>query len=722
MNAIAPTEEAPARTRVRARIASAARRRPPRRPAAAGLLLAALAAAIAYACFADGATSLPDESRLQIAIALAVPPALAALLFGGGLRARAPALGWAGLGLLAALALWTGLSLAWTTAPDLTWAALNRTTAYALFAALALVLGASLPRAPERVALAYVAVAVAVAAYALGGKVAPWLELPLAGDLNHTADFSRLRAPLGYWNALALVCALAVPLALRGAADPVRGGRSRLVLLLALVPLLTTVALSYSRGGLLVLAVAAGALVALGPDRLRLIAFGGVAALGTLPGLAVAFGRDDLTEDGLSIAARTDDGLLLLGALVAGAIATLAAGAYLRRADARLVLTPRGRRVARRGALAATAAALVVALGALAASERGVTGTIAHEVDSFTSVQEDRQDDPARLLQTSSGNRWVWWNEAAGAFWDRPLLGHGGGSFPLVHLAYRDNDLQVRQAHSVPLQWLAELGLVGALLGLGGLALLALAAARRIRAARGGERTYAAALAAACAGWGVHMWIDWDWEIPALTLPLLLFLGTLAARPATRDRGEAGAGPSVGARAGLLALGTALACAFAVSALLPALARERTSEALVLAGGGGGDGLVEAAARAEAARRLNPLAVEPLFTAATIAERRGRYREAARLLAEAVRRQPANPQVWQRVAAFHLTLDDAPGARDAAAAVLRLDPENDFAGFYVLFGDLGARSATATGTPLPEAPPPPPEPAAPPPAAPPPAG
>jgi tetratricopeptide (TPR) repeat protein len=677
-----------------------------RRPGAPALLLAALLAALAYAAFANGATALPDETRLHVGLALATPLALAALLFGGGLRARAPAAAWAGLALLAGFAAWTGISLAWSTAPDLTWAALDRAIAYALVATLAVVLGASLPRAPERVALGYVAVAVAVALYALGGKAMPWLELPGVFDLNHTADFSRLRAPLGYWNALALVCVLAVPLALRAAADPERRRVGGLALLLALVPLLATVALSYSRGGIAVLVLSLAVLVALGPGRVRLLAFGAVAAAGALPALVVAFVRDDLTDDGLSIAARTDDGFLFLAALVLGLAATVAAGLWLRRNDERLVLGERGRRRALRAAGAVAAAALVLTAGALALSERGLTGTISHEVESFTSLQEDRQDDPSRLLQTSSGNRWVWWNEAGGAFWDRPLLGHGGGTFPLVHLAYRDNEIQVRQAHSVPLQFLAELGLPGALLALGGLGLLALAAGRRIRAARGRERGYAAALGAACAGWGLHMWVDWDWEIPAATLPLLVFLGVLAATPpqarATAPPEPPGEGDATGGRAALLALGTALACAFAVSALLPALARERTSDALVLAGQGTPGALVEAAASAEEARRLNPLAVEPVFAAATVAERRGRYEEASELLAEAVRRQPANPQSWLRIAAFQLKRDDSPRAVAAAAAVLRLDPEHDFAPFFAFHGDPGARSATATGTPLPE--------------------
>jgi hypothetical protein len=692
------TREAPAATQLAA-LARRTRSRLPQ-PAAtrAGLppvlLGVALLAAAAYAAFSDGATAAPAEPRLQVALALVSLPALGALLF-GGLRAAAPRTALIGLALLLAFAAWSGLSLAWSTAPDLTWSELNRALAYALVAGLAVALGASLPRAAERTATTYVALATAVAVYALAGKVAPWL-------VNHTADFSRLRAPLGYWNALALFCALGVPVALRGAADAERGVASRLAFQLALIPLLVTVALTYSRGGIAVAVLAAGLVIAAGPDRVRLLAFAGVAVAAATPALFVAFIRDDLTEDSLSIAARTDDGLLMLAALALGAVAAIVLTTYLRRAGERLVLTERGREVALRGALGAGAACLLLFLAALAFSDRGLTGTISGEVDSFASVQEDKQNDPARLLQANSGNRVVWWEEAGGAFWDRPLAGHGAGAFPLLHLAYRDNDLQVRQAHSVPLQFLAETGLIGTLLALGGLGLLGLAGWRRIEASGGRERAYAIALGAACAGWAAHMWVDWDWDFPALALPLLVFLGVLAARPAAATPAEPAGQRPLSGRTALLAAGSLALCAVAVSALLPALARDRTSEALRLSASGSGPGLVEGAKRARMAMTLNPLSVEPVFAAATLAERRGRYQEASELLEEALDRQPRNPQVWLRIATFNLKRDDYRGVRAARAALLRLDPHNQGAPFLLAVTDPGPRSASATGTPLPQ--------------------
>ncbi|HWH43606.1 MAG TPA: O-antigen ligase family protein [Thermoleophilaceae bacterium] len=669
---------------------------PARSPAA---LCAALLVAVLYAATASGATALPAEARLQVVIAALAVAALAGLVFGRSLRAAAAPMAWAGLGLLAAYAAFAGLSLAWSVAPDLTWTHLNRALAYTLVAAMALVVGSSLPRAIERVALGYLAVATLVAGYALLGKVAPWLA-------NHTADFARLRAPLGYWNALALFCVLAVPVGLRTASDPERGLLPRVAAQLSLIPLLAVIGMTYSRGGMLALAVAVAIVAWLGPDRLRVAAFALVAVVSVAPALVVAFTRDDLTRDGLSIAGRTDDGFVLLLALIAGAVIAVWAAVRLRRADERLVLTGRGRELALQGARYAGIAAVVLLLGGLALSERGVTGTVSHEIDKFTEAKAEKQNDPSRLFETNSGNRWVWWLEAGGAWSDRPFGGHGAGSFPLLHLAYRQDALQVRQAHSVPIQWLAEVGLIGAALGLGALGLLGFAAYQRVAAAARAERPYAVALFAAAGAWGVHMWVDWDWDIPAVTLPLLVFLGVMAGRPPGGGWMEPlrPAPPVVGAprsgRAFALAAGTLVLCVVALSAALPSLARDRTSAALAEASDGTPEGLAAGARDAEIARQLDPLSVEPLFAAAGIAEARGDLDRAADLLREAAERQPANEQVWIRIAAFELQRDDLPRALEAGRQVLRLDPQNEFPLVFLEHGDPAAASATVTGTPL----------------------
>ena len=677
------------------------------RPTGAAMVGLALLGVAAWAIFANGATSLPNEARLQIATAALALVTLAGLLFSPRVRLRAPVKALVGLGLLVLFAAWSGLSLDWSIAPDLSWVQLNRWAMYALVTALALVVGSSVRDAPRRAAVGFMLVVGLVALYALGGKLLPWVQIPGLIDLDTAADFSRLRAPIGYWNALGLVCVLAAPPAIRVAADPQAAPRFRSLSLVILLLLLVTLGLTYSRGGILALLVAVAVLVAIGPDRVRLATYALLGVAAALPAYAVAVIRDDLTTDGLALAERTDDGLILLAALVVGGAGALLAARRLHAVDDRLGLSPRGRRIVNgRNALAAVGAALVIALGVLAVSEDGVTGSVEERWQDFTSTKYDPQTDPSRVLRANSGNRWVWWREAVGALADEPLRGWGAGSFPLVHRRYRDNELEVRQAHSVPLQILAETGMVGGLLALGALALLGWAAAARLRLAAGRERAYVAALLCAVLGWGIHMWFDWDSDIPGVTLPFLAMLGVLAARPpGASDAVEAAAPPAeerapAGPRAAALLAGALVLAALATSSYLPWLADEKAADATIISVTRSDAALAEAAKRADEASRLNPLSIDPVFAAVTVAQRRGRYEEVSDLLEEAVERQPENPDVWHRIYVVQLLTNDVPARMEAVRRIVELDPHDSSIPFDVVVGDVSAASASATGTPL----------------------
>lgn len=665
-----------------------------------------LGACVIYAAFDSGAIGLPAEARLQLAVSALGLLTLGGLLVAPGMRARASGAGWAGLAALALFVVWTGVTMAWSIAPDATWTELNRALAYLLAAGIGLAIGASLPRALERCALGYLAIATAVALYALGGKVIPSLHVPGLIDLNHTAYFSRLRAPLAYWNALSLFCVMAVPIAVRTAGEPARGPRARAAATACLVLLITTIGLTYSRGGFAALAVVMAVLVAAGPERLRTAALAAAGALGSALPLAVGFMREDLTHDLVPLERRLGDGLLFGAMLALGIALAVLLARRLDRGAERFAPAPLPRRRATAIAVAGAIAAIALGAAALAASHNGVAGAL----DSFKSVKYERQNDPARILQTNSGNRWVWWSEATGAWSDRPVGGWGAGSFPLLHHRYRHNNLEVLQPHSVPLQFLAEVGLVGTLLAAAALALLAVAAARRVlpgvrsEAAgipAGREHRYATALAAAFAAWLLHIWFDWDWDIPGVTLPVMVFLGLLAARPLGlpgRALAVPPRGPDLLKRVVALTLGGLLACAVALSALLPSLAYDHLRAATTAAASGD---FAEAVRQADIAKRLNPVAIDALLLEARAEGRRGHFGLGSQRLTEAVHRQPDNPKVWLAVARLELARDDVPAMRAAARRAIRLDPVGSAGRLYFLSNDLGVRSATASGTPLP---------------------
>jgi hypothetical protein len=678
-------------------------RTPPAR--SGGALVVGLVAACAYAVFAHGAVGLPEEPRLQIAVAIVAILAAAGWLFFGTLRLRAPAPVWVAVGLLAAFAVWCGVTLLWSVAPDRTWAYINRSVAYTLVVVLAIAAASSAPRTIERVAFGWLTVAVACALYALAGKVMPGAEI-LGVGFNHTAVASRLRAPLEYWNALGLVMVLGVPVALRLATDDARRDATRLLGISALFVLLLCLGMTYSRGGLVALAVALAVMTILGGSRLRGLAVVGVTVVATIPVLGLSFSRPALKAINVPLAERTPDGIVL-GLVMAGTlIGLLIVAWWLLCLEERTRWSEQRTRLVWRG-LAATAAVIgVFAVGGVASAHGGPSGFAHRAWHEFTKTSKDNVSDPARIVSSNSGNRWVWWEEAAGAWSAKPFGGWGAGSFPVTHKLYRKIELGVAQPHNVPLQFLAETGLVGALMVMGALALLFYAALARVRAmAPGREREMAVALVAAAVAWLAHGVVDWDWDIPGVTLPALLFLGVVAAR---RPPARVGAARQYSITAGGRALALGLACVVLglaiVSAGLPMLADAKATAALAVSNDAGEAELEHAAAQADLAARLDPTAVRALLAAAAIEQGRGRWLDARRYLLQAVDRQPYSSAVWERLLRLALATADRPGAQAATRRLLELDPRGTssraLAGRLVLFRAPAASSPTATGTPL----------------------
>src|SRR5579884_1137024 len=541
------------------------------RSSAPGLTLIALLAVILYAAFAHGGVSPSAATRIEVALAALAALAGAALVWTGTLRLRVAPPALAGGALLALFAAWSAVTVLWSVAPNQTWLEVNRELAYLVALALAAAVGASHRRAIQWAAHGYLALALVVAAYALGQKVLPGLRVPGLFDLNQTGPLPRLQEPLGYWNALALFLALAVPVALAVAVDGARTDRARLAMAAVVAAMLVIIVFTYSRGGLLALAAALLVGLWLSGERLRWLLWLAVAVLAAAPAAAYGLSVHALTHVGVSLASRQAAGVLLLFILAAGIAALIAARSPLLALEGRLSLAPARAAVLRRRGLALGAAAAACLLVALALS-----GVLADAWRGFTTTRAASNSNPSHLLSADSQNRWVWWKEAARAFAARPAGGWGAGSFGVVHLLYRRDTLSVQQPHSVPLQFLCETGIVGAALAIAAYLLLAGAVWRAAATEREPrQRLLAAALAAGVVGYGVHSLYDWDWEIPAITLPVMLFAGVLAGHARLSGRPGAGRpaqpnpsparGRAPGARAAALVLATLWACAFGVS-------------------------------------------------------------------------------------------------------------------------------------------------------------
>jgi O-antigen ligase len=591
------------------------------------LLLAAAGALLTVSLFFGG--NVGDGRLFWIgifaeAIGLgAVAAALAGLL---PLAVPRPA-GLAAFALLAGYVGWLGVTMIWSITPDRSWASLNRGAVYLAFALLGLGVASNV-RAPVRIVAGGLAVLlVGVVGWALLGKVFPSL-FPDGGRI------ARLRNPIGYWNALALACALALPLGLWAATRREWRRELRiggvLLLYLAAIALVLTV----SRAGTLV--AAAGVLLwLLIVPAVRLESFGAL-VIAIVPAAAVAgwaSTRAGLVDDGQSLAARKADGgwfalaVLLGGAVVVG-VALWADAADRRFADgqARRLWT---RRIA-------VGVGVLVAAGVISVSAAsGGPGAWLREFRGGGEVANS-----GRLGSLSSNNRWEWWKEAWRVFESKPAGGKGAQTFAIARLRVRKGGSITNEPHNLALQALSETGVVGFLLGVGAVLAAVAAVAGTLRRLRGPEQAAAAALTIAVPVYLLHALADIDWDFVAVSAPVFFVGGLLI--------GAGGSVRQIRARP-LAAAGVAVALLAAVYSLAaPWLAANRTSDAY------GASSAAAAASAARDASDLDPFSVEPIWVLAATYSLVGDGRDALAEYLRATRLQPENPNTWLQLGTYEL--------------------------------------------------------------------
>jgi O-antigen ligase len=147
-----------------------------------------------------------------------------------------------------------------------------------------------------------------------------------------------------------------------------------------------------------------------------------------------------------------------------------------------------------------------------------------------TSTATPQTGETGARFSSVGSNRYEYWKVALKVAADHPVAGVGTSGFAVEWLRRRPIADAAHDAHSLELETLAELGLVGFALLCALLTAVALCA-RRVHARDPG---LAAGPIAGLALWALHSAIDWDWEMPALTLVAVVLAGTLVARAAPR--------------------------------------------------------------------------------------------------------------------------------------------------------------------------------------------
>ncbi len=340
-----------------------------------------------------------------------------------------------------------------------------------------------------------------IAAYALLTRLLP----DRLGSLDDVAVY-RLAQPLGYWNALAILTVIGILLTI-GAAGPGRTTVSAALASAALPVLLTTLYFTYSRGGWAALGLGLGILVLLHPSRGPM--FGTIVALAPVPAFFVwiASRQSSLTAVAPDLSRASEQGRTLLLWLAVATVTAGFVGALLPAIGRRLDPSARARRALRRALILG-----VVGLLALLLVRVGDPLTAADEAwGSFSSPPPEVRDLNERLFTFSSNGRVDLWSAAWTDYTAHPLLGSGAGSFERFWLENRTVAAKVRDAHSLYLEMLAELGPLGLLVLLVAL-LTPVAVVLRSR-----RSPVVAGVGAAYVAYLAHAGVDWDWEVPVVT-------------------------------------------------------------------------------------------------------------------------------------------------------------------------------------------------------------
>lgn len=553
--------------------------------------------------------------------------------------------------LLVAFVCWCGLSVLWSIEPDRSWDYFNRGLVYIALAVVGLAIGAFVPRAARLWAYALAVLIALALGWALLGKAVPWI--------GGSGRVARLSSPVDYWNALALLFDLGLPLALWLAARREHPHWVRAAGTVFLYGLTIGLLLTYSRAGLAVGLVAVAVWLAFGGPRVEGAA---AAVVGGAAGLAVgiwALSRPGLADDAQAHSVRVHDGawfavVFVLAAIAVGAVAYLGSLTEERRP-----LTESERQLVGRvalGALGVGAVAAVIVLVATAKPQRWFHDFTREPTNPAETVGV------GRLTSFNSNSRWQWWKEAWRGFEKQPFRGTGAGTFELTDRFYRTSGaVFVTEPHNVPLQFLSETGIVGFLLAAGSVIAAAIGVARRAR-----ESPAALALGVGALAYVLHSLVDFDWDFVAVSGPFLLSVGVLLGSGNVRRERSWAFAP----------VPAALALAVAYSLLAPWFALRASDSALASLEAGRP---AQAVGRARDARSLNPFALEPLFLEAGAAEQLGDLPAARSLYVKAIELQPLNWRPWYELGSFELDLMNYRAAVPPLERAVELDPHGTLA-------------------------------------------
>jgi hypothetical protein len=602
---------------------------------------------LALVSFANGGY-FPTAWAWGALIALTVIAAFLVL----GNAVRPSSLSLVSLGGLTAFAVWTWLALLWSDVASATVLEGLRMLLYvSVLAALVLIVRRS--TVPILLWASFVAVFFA-SGYGLLTRLFPerlGVVDPIAGG--------RLAEPLTYCNALGVFAAMGMLLGF-GFAARAHNVTARAAAGATLPLLNVTVYFTFSRGAWIAAGLGLVFAIAVDPRRLQFVLAALLLAPVSAVAVFVASREEALSRTDAPISAASHDGHRLALYLVVFAAASGLVALCLAHAQRR-VAPPRLARLAFGGLVALTAVACLLALFV----RYGGPVTIARKgYDAFTTASgPDPVNLNEHLISFTGSQRPPVWHEAWRDYRANPVLGSGPGTFEQYWNKHRPIHKKLRDAHSLYLEVLAELGPVGLLL-------LAVALGTPLAAAflaRG--HPLVPGVLAAYVAYLAHAGIDWDWEMGALTLLALACAAALLTAAERGDRARWALSP--GARFGSLAV-VLLLLVPAVVGLAGASALEASDGALTKGRYG------EAASQARKAARWWRWSPEPWRQLGETQAEQGDFAAAQRSYRKAISKDGRDWMLWYDLS----SVTSGRASANALREVSRLNPfyESDLDG------------------------------------------
>lgn len=619
-------------------------------------------ALVLYLAIDGGGYALATHSQVGIAVWWVIVLAAAWGLLPAARLTRSAR---ATIGLFAAFTAWTALGITWSISSGRSFQDLALVTCYLGIIVLAVAIHRERDQALRHTTAAVATAIVIVAALAVASRLFPHL-FPAS---QQTAQFlggarQRLSWPLDYWNALAALMAVGVPLLLAQATS----ARTLLMqsLATAAVPLVALCdALTLSRGGVIEGVVAVIVFIALAPDRIPKLATAAVAAVGSA---IVVYGglHRHAIQQGLSNAAEHHQATSLVVAVVITClgVAVIQGGVGLLNRHATL---PRLLTVSPARARLLTLAGIVLIVAVALAA--GAPHRLAHAWTDFKNPHSAiSQTSTSRFGSTSGEGRYQYWVAAVDSAKPHVLTGSGPGTFQLDWLPRAPIQSYVVNAHSLYVETYAELGLVGLVLLVAFFLAALVAVVRVVARSSYEERTRAAAVAAALVAFLIGAAFDWLWQMPVLPAAVLLLVGAALA-PASEASVPTPRGTALATQ--LTAVAVGLACLIAIAYPLATNTDVANSQSAASV-----NNLPLALTDAQSAVRLEPGSAEAQVQLALVYEADRQYRAGVAAAQHAVKDEPQNWSNW--FVLFRLQAEDGQ-ARAALVSYLKarsLNPQS----------------------------------------------